>query len=63
MPLAFAELLLICATTCIERLYRLHHYSQIVVAYITLQTIFSLTVLNYWIGKGLQRRCSLPGGK
>ena len=44
MPLAFAKPLLMRTTICAERFCRLQHYSQVVVAYITLQTIFSLTV-------------------
>ena len=44
MPLAFAKPLLMRTTSCTERVCRLQHYSQVVAAYITLQTICSLTV-------------------
>ena len=44
MPLAFAEPLLMHTTTCTERFCRLQHYLQVVAAYITLETICSLTV-------------------
>ena len=44
MSFAFAEQLLMRTTTCTERVCRLQHYSQVVAAYITLQTICSLTV-------------------
>ena len=33
-----------CTTTCAGRGFRLQHYSEVVAAYITLQTIFNLTV-------------------
>ena len=45
MPLAFAEPFLMHITTCTKRVCRMQHYSQVVAAYIILQTIFSLTVL------------------
>ena len=44
MPLAFTEPLLMRATACTERVCQLQHYSQLVAAYITLQTICSRTV-------------------
>ena len=44
MPLVFAEPLLMRTTACIERVCRLQRYSQVAAAYITLQTICSLTV-------------------
>ena len=44
MPLAFAESLLMHITACTERVCHLQHYSQVVAAYTTLQTICSLTV-------------------
>ena len=44
MSFAFAEQLLMRTTACTERFCRLQHYSQVVVAYITLQAICSLTV-------------------
>ena len=44
MPVAFAEPLLMRTTTCTERICYLQRYSQVVAAYINLQTICSLTV-------------------
>ena len=44
MPLAFAKPLLMRPTVCTERGCCLQHYLQVVAAYITLQTICSLTV-------------------
>ena len=46
MSFAFAEQLLMRTTASTERVCPLQHYSQVVAAYITLQTICSLTV---WI--------------
>ena len=42
--MAFAEPLLIRANACTKRVCHLQHFSEVVVAYITLQTICSLTV-------------------
>ena len=44
MPLAFAEPFLMLATTGREIVWHLQHYSQVVTAYITLETICSSTV-------------------
>ena len=44
MSSAFAERLWMHTTVYTERGCRLQHYSQVVAAYISLQTIFSLTV-------------------
>ena len=44
MPLALVEPLLMRTTTCTERVFHLQHYSQVVAAYITLETIDSLTI-------------------
>ena len=44
MPLAFAWPLLIRTTVFRERVCRLQQYSQVVVAYNNVQTIFSFTV-------------------
>ena len=43
MSLAFSEPLLMCTTTCMERVFCLQHYSQVVAVSITLQTNCSLT--------------------
>ena len=42
--LALAESLLMRTTASTERVCLLQHYPQVVAAYITLQTVFSLTV-------------------
>ena len=44
MSLTFAEPLLLHTTACTERGCRLQHYSKVVAAYITQQTICTLTV-------------------
>ena len=44
MPLAFAEPFLMLATTGREIVWHLQYYSQVVTAYITLETICSSTV-------------------
>ena len=44
MTLAFAEPLLMRTTACKERVCCQQHYLQVIAAYITLQTICSLTV-------------------
>ena len=44
MPFAFVEPMLMRTTACTERVCRLQHYLQVVAAYITQQTICSLTV-------------------
>ena len=49
MPLAFTQPLLTRTTACTERICCLQHYSQVLAAYITLQTICSLTVSNTWL--------------
>ena len=46
MPLAFTQPLLTRTTACTERICCLQHYSEVLAAYITLQTICSLTVSN-----------------
>ena len=43
MPFAFTKPFLMHNTTYTERVCRLQHYSQVVAAYITLQTICNLT--------------------
>ena len=45
MPLAFAEPLLMRTTTCTEKVCHPQHYSQLVTAYTSLQTICSSTLL------------------
>ena len=51
MPLAFTEPLLMQITTCTERGCHLQQYSQVVTAYISLQTIWSLTVSIFGLAR------------
>ena len=44
MPSAFGEPLLMHTIACTERVYHLQHYSQVVIACITLKTVCSLMV-------------------